>query len=58
MLAQALKVAPHYADAMFNSRAVTATKNKYVEAADYWGQSRQRSSIGMDCSGATFIEIL
>ena len=34
--AQALRVAPDYADAMFNLALLLQRKNQYTEAVDYW----------------------
>ena len=35
-LRTALRVAPDYADAMFNLALLLQQKNQYAEAADYW----------------------
>jgi tetratricopeptide (TPR) repeat protein len=35
-LRKALRVAPNYADAMFNLALLRQRKNQYVDAADYW----------------------
>jgi hypothetical protein len=39
-----LRVAPDYADAMFNLALLLQRTNQYAEAADYW-----RRYLGSDC---------
>jgi putative restriction endonuclease len=43
-LRKALRVAPDYADAMFNLALLLQRKNQYAEAADYW-----RRYLASDC---------
>jgi predicted metal-dependent hydrolase len=44
LLVPALRVAPDYADAMFNLALLLQRTNQYAEAADYW-----RRYLGSDC---------
>jgi tetratricopeptide (TPR) repeat protein len=43
-LRKALRVAPDYANAMFNLALVLQRKNRYAEAIDYW-----RRYLASDC---------
>ena len=43
-LCKALRVAPDYANAMFNLALVLQRKNRYAEAIDYW-----RRYLASDC---------
>lgn len=46
-LRQALRVAPDYADAVFNLALLLQRKNQYAEATDYW-----RRYLASDCRSA------